>query len=427
MRKSQYLVIMPALCLASAAQAQPGINSGIVLNRPILRPIETLTVREAPPVRFNPRQELGLSKVKPNFKLSESLKRFAAAQNLVNDYANELESRVKNKSVGYAFVVRYRDSNITAERAGGSARRAPDSNPAAMTVDSRLNIASVSKTITAAALLKLMAKKNLSVDVKAHTLLPPDWSFGPNFKTVSVRELLTHYSGVRFPGEVTYANLKAGVAGGVKMADKPVYQYNNSNFGLMRIMIARLANPALSPIESAAPEVYGNTYMWAVKNEVFTPAGLGNENILCKPASDITPLVYQYPSPNIAGTNFGDMSTTNASRGWNMSAKQLSTFAGKLFFSDSILSQQQVDTMITDDLGVYSSQLTPAVVEFGHNGYYPGKDEKGNVFNAGELNSVLVGFSNGISVALLVNSQFGPGLSPTSTVKQAMKTVVEKS
>ena len=51
-----------------------------------------------------------------------------------------------------------------------------------MTVDDRFNIASVSKTITAAAVLKLLNDKGISVDTTVYNYLPTDWKLGNNFK-----------------------------------------------------------------------------------------------------------------------------------------------------------------------------------------------------------------------------------------------------
>jgi hypothetical protein len=68
-------------------------------------------------------------------------------------FSNKLDARLKNKSVGYSFAVVDQAGHVVGG-GGGDARRAPDASPRKMTMDDKLNIASVSKTITAAAVLE---------------------------------------------------------------------------------------------------------------------------------------------------------------------------------------------------------------------------------------------------------------------------------
>jgi CubicO group peptidase (beta-lactamase class C family) len=353
---------------------------------------------------------------------TDKLGRLASAF-FVKTYADALEKKFQGKSVGYSIVVTH-SNGARQERAGGLARRAPDPNPRAMSVNDRYNIASVSKTITAAAVLKLLHEKNISVDAPIHPYLPSSWTLGPNVKTITFRQLLTHRAGIRCGGEVTYDNLKSCIAGGINLADKTEWKYNNSNFGLFRILIPHVASPGLSvPPFVGAASFYGTAYMSYVRNKVFQPAGLGTD-IHCKPIADNPALTYQFPAPVIKGESFGDMSTTNASRGWNMSSKQLVTFMNTLLFTDKILPVAVREQMKSQGLGLYGSQLTPTLTSYEHGGYYPGKQDNGNLYNNGELNSLIIGFSNNISVAVIVNSQYGPNQSVSAAVKETMKAVL---
>src|SRR5687768_17252589 len=47
-------------------------------------------------------------------------------QQLLASYADKLEARLKNRSVGYSFTVTGGSGNLMVSRAGGDARRAPD-------------------------------------------------------------------------------------------------------------------------------------------------------------------------------------------------------------------------------------------------------------------------------------------------------------
>jgi CubicO group peptidase (beta-lactamase class C family) len=342
-------------------------------------------------------------------------------QQFLASYADKLEARLKDRSVGYSFTVAGGSGNLMVSRAGGDARRAPDSNARKMSADDKFNVASVSKTVTAAAVMKILSEKGISVDRPAARWLPASWTLGSNFDKVTLRELLTHRSGIRCGAEVTYENLKACVAGGVNPADKSVQKYNNSNYALFRFIIPRLNGFPVTPIkidESKLPAIYAKLYADYVKQNIFAPIGLNGIDL--KPIATNPALAYQFPSPVQAGDSFGDMTETSASRGWNMSSKQLAIFLHNLVSTEKIVSSETSARMKDEGLGLWKVPVTGRLVDYEHGGHYPGKDDKGNVFNKGEMNTLIANFSNGVNVAIIVNSQFSSG-SIANAAREAMK------
>ena len=332
-------------------------------------------------------------------------------------FSNKLDARLKNKSVGYSFAVVDQAGHVVGG-GGGDARRAPDAGPRKMTMDDKLNIASVSKTITAAAVLKLLSQKRVSLDAPVHPYLPLNWKLGANVKTITFRELLTHRAGLRCPKEVTYLNLRECLAAGIDPALKSQQLYNNSNFALFRMIIPRLngfdgGNTADNAIgNSIASSTYAGLYAEYVRNNILAPAGLSGIDL--KPIASNPALCYQFPTPKAAGESFGDMTETGASRGWNMSARQLAIFFHALFQTQKILPAAVSKKMKDDQLGIWRDASLGTMTAWEHGGYYPGAQ------NAGELNSYGVTFSNGVSVAVIVNSQFGPNQQIPAQVKAAM-------
>lgn len=345
-----------------------------------------------------------------------------ADQKLIEKFAAKFEEKLKNKSVGYQFYITA--AGLTPiGRAGGSARRAPDPNPRPMTVDDRINIASVSKTITAAAVLKLLTEKSINVDTPVYTYLPEGWKLGANVKTITFRNLLQHSSGIRCTTDVDYAGLKKCIADGVSLDNKRAIVYNNSNFGFFRLII-----PALEGFKSdvATDErlalAYSRQYMLYVVRNIFRAAGMGG--IECKPAAKDPTLSYQFPEPKIAGTEFGDTSNVCGSQGWNMSSKQLATFMDVLFNTERILPAAVSQQMRDERLGLFRDRQTnPAVFSHEHTGHYPGRNGD-QPWNPGELNSMIINFANGVNLAVIVNSQFGPGQNLPMTAKETMKEVL---
>jgi CubicO group peptidase (beta-lactamase class C family) len=337
-------------------------------------------------------------------------------------FSNKLDARLKNKSVGYAFAVVDQSGNV-AGGGGGEARRAPDGNPRKMTMDDKLNIASVSKTITAAAVMKLLNQKRISVDAQVHPYLPLNWTLGANVKALTFRELLTHRSGLRCPKEVTYLNLRECLAAGINPALKSQQVYNNSNFALFRMIIPRLSgfdggNTADNAIgNSIASGTYSGLYAEYIRKNILAPAGLTGIDL--KPVATNPALCYQFPTPKVAGESFGDMTETSASRGWNMSARQIALFFHALFDTEKIVPAHVSKKMKDDQLGIWRDMSLGTISAYEHGGFYPGAQNKG------ELNSYGVTFSNGVTVAVIVNSQFGPGQSIPAEVKAALKELVK--
>jgi len=355
----------------------------------------------------------------------QNLPQRVISQEFLTKYADKLEARLKGKSVGYSFTVAGVGANSMVSRAGGDARRAPDANPRKMTADDKFNIASVSKTITAAAVLKILNEKKINVDALVHTFLHPQWKLGNNVKTITFRELLTHRSGIRCEKEVTFLNLRECLADGVSLADKKTQKYNNMNFALFRVIIPNLngfggGSTADNSIgNSIAAASYAQLYEKYVRENIFSPIGL--RGIELKPVATNPALAYQFPGPVGAGDSFGDMTETSASRGWNMSSKQLAVFLHNLLYTERILPKAVTKQMKDEQLGLWKAEIQGTLVDYEHGGYYPGKNDQGGLFNKGEMNTLALAFPNGVSVAIIINSQYGPGLSTANAAREAMK------
>lgn len=157
-------------------------------------------------------------------------------------WAQNIDNLINKQAVGYAYII-MNHGLLMAKNAFGQAHTATDPPTTAMTEDLSSNVASVTKTITAVAVLKLLAAKGVSVTSPIYPYLPSSWTLGPNVKTITFAELLTHTSGIRenfSPNtDTTYANLQSLIQQGIQLSDK-VYSYQNANFALFRIIIPYL-------------------------------------------------------------------------------------------------------------------------------------------------------------------------------------------
>ncbi len=339
----------------------------------------------------------------------------------VRQLCDAIKTRFDNRSVGYQVVVML-PSGKTCEVAGGDARRAPDASIRAMTVNDKITMASVSKTISATALLQLLDQKNISLNTPIRRYLPEDWSYGTNAETITFREILRHYSGIRCDAKggiaLSYAGLKQCLADGVNLNDKTAWDYENTNFALMRVLIPRLEVAPINlgrPIPGGVmklpaaanwtPEDYANRYIAYVNSAVFKPVGL--PALACKVTDGSPALSYKSASANPldfsvvqAGEIWGDMTLRCASQGWFMSARQLAMFMHGLSQTNNIVKPAIYEQMQDNALGLYWNNYNNGLGSWSHGGFHPAE------MNQGEINTVVVGFNNGLSAGVVVNSKF---------------------
>jgi CubicO group peptidase (beta-lactamase class C family) len=339
----------------------------------------------------------------------------AAERAYLENLARLIEGRLAGKSVGYA-VVAMLPSGASVARSGGDARRAPDPFPRAMTVDDKITIASVSKTMTATAVMKLLARRNLSVDTPVWAYLLPSWTLGPNVKTITFRELLSHRAGIRCPNHKTYPALRECFETGVEAADKAEQKYNNSNYAAFRLILPRLAGmPEAVLRDLDARERHGDLksiatvlaarYQEILNKEVFAPAGLPTMH--CRHTDAKPALSYNSANPSDPldfsavgpGEDWGDSTMVCGSAGWFFSARQLAVFTHALTRTSKILPVDIVAQMKAENLGLWAREHG-GVAWHGHGGFHPGAR------NRGELHTFVGAFSNGLTVAVVVNSKF---------------------
>jgi CubicO group peptidase (beta-lactamase class C family) len=144
----------------------------------------------------------------------------------------------------------------------------------------RFELASVSKTFTATAVLILHERGQLSIDDDARKYIPelPQYPNGP----LRIRDLLNHTSGltdyleldaIAKSNKTYWVNSDYLAALGKAPLDFPIrqkYEYNNSNY-----MLAALV------VERAAKKPFGDF----VREEIFVPAGMKNSFVYSGPAA----------------------------------------------------------------------------------------------------------------------------------------------
>ena len=120
-------------------------------------------------------------------------------------------------SVGHSYSI-YRNGAEVASGAGGDAQLSVDGASIGYTTATRQEVASLSKTISAIAVLNALEDRGMDPDELVANHLPMYWNIPASVSDLTVDELLSHHSGLLnvggHPTESQYQNLRASVENG---------------------------------------------------------------------------------------------------------------------------------------------------------------------------------------------------------------------
>lgn len=150
-------------------------------------------------------------------------------------------------------------------------RRALQPDPLPMTINTRFDLASLTKVVaTSTAIMQLVERRKLRLDDPVARYWP---QFAKNGKAgITIRQLLTHYSGLRADLDSNWSGYRA--ATGNIVAEKPVsppgrdYLYSDINFEILGMLVKRVSGTPL--------DIY-------CARHIFRPLGMKNTGF--KPSS----------------------------------------------------------------------------------------------------------------------------------------------
>ncbi len=285
----------------------------------------------------------------------------------------------------------------------------------------RMHIGSVSKLLTAMAMVKLIdhsydAKTNpWPYQVLIANILPTYWMRGPGLTQlgagqVDLRHLLQHHSGFTTTSDQEfhpdYQTMKAVIAAGSNDSNTPNYQ--NVNFSLMRVILA-VMNGNISKDKVFPGDPAFNDYEWDgvavgaytnyLQSNVFQPAGV-NDATLAHPST--VALAYDAASTS-PGWDSGDLSAYSGCAGWHLSVDDLLNVMATYMRAGTIVSTPEALGTLVQELGIDNAQASP-LGEL----YSKGGDD---FDNAGHMEQAAAMFvpSVKIEAAAFVNMPMGNG------------------
>nr|WP_221381857.1 serine hydrolase [Actinoplanes polyasparticus] len=325
-------------------------------------------------------------------------------------FERNLRAALTGKTVGYAYSIG-KAGQLDRQAGVGSARVAPDNPVTAQSATKAMTIASVSKPVTAAAVLRLLEQKNISVDSGIGPWLPSAWKRGANVDKITFRQLMTHTSGLlqnyqtatgTTGGKSTGAWDNIRIAIGQDLGSKG-FKYANMNFSIFRIMVPKIAYGVdLSPLYDAPPANITKAQIDYLTGIVFLGylkpvLALAKASVGCANADANPTKLYAYPTGGQAGWGPQDYTTGCGGYGYNMSANGITSFLSHIRYTEKVISADARKLMVDDNVGMYSYDGAYGTYH-GHNGSWTQSGNRG-------MRSCAMSFHIHVDASLLVNSR----------------------
>lgn len=290
-----------------------------------------------------------------------------------------LDDSLKGKGFGYSFAV-YRKGKLIDARAGGfHARNTEIREDKPVTPDTKMQIASMTKTITAAAFLRLAKEKGIKTTDKIIDYLPKNWVKGPNIDLITFKDLLTHTSGIvgmnancqngSYTENVWYG-LKLLVENGIRKENHGASCYQNANFGLFRVLIPSINGLQFTGNDENDALFASRGYKEYVQKSIFEKAGVVTDEFLGNgfPAPTFG---YDFPYSGEHGFDPGNFSETTGGYGIYLTANQGVKLYAALFSPEdnAVLTQDVRDEIVNSGLGCYSAVMPEGKFSY-HDGWW---------------------------------------------------------
>lgn len=190
----------------------------------------------------------------------------------MDKFEQNIRDRFGANTVGFSYAIAAGDA-IVRHGAMGKARLGTDGNYN-YTIETRQELFSVTKFMTAIATFKLLQLKGKTPDELILPYLPPSWSVHASYSTLTFRQLLSHNSGFQM-SDRGYDSLKLMMT---KPQGNTARNYNNANFALCRILLPYLKYAGTAYLNQVQvediEEFTAIEFREIMRNLVLQPSGL---------------------------------------------------------------------------------------------------------------------------------------------------------
>ena len=346
-------------------------------------------------------------------------------------FTNNVRNHLNGKTVGWAFAV-YQGTTLKFTDSGGMSVLSPQTK---MTPQTRMGVMSMSKTVTAAALVCAMPWMSVKPDSLIGPLLPSNWKKGPKVDQLTFRMLLTHTSGLQpvsggpDGSSLAYDNLRKMVANGVSGSVPAPGAYLNEGYGLLRVLLATMwYSPATvvywdTEYPGEIGKIIGQRYVSLCQSTVLADPSLHALSVVPTGSTPYTNIYdFQQTAQHSPSGDPSDILHTGPDH-WYMSAQEYGRFAAELRLGTYLAGPMCWNTMSQTRAPNAPAALPPypngdarlGVWRFaGKNGEYFGHN---GGYQFGPTNQNVVGsfagwmaFPGGVTAAFVANSNLWFGI-----------------
>lgn len=332
----------------------------------------------------------------------------AAVDTIVFDidlFEQNIGDALDGEAVGYSYAITL-DGALYSEGGVGLARTSADNPETAQSPTKEMHVASVSKMITAVAVLHLLEEKGVSVDDPIGPWLPSGWERGTGVDQLTFRNLMTHTSGFgqNVPGSSSgYSALQQLAAMDV---GSTTFNYENANFGMFRVIVSKLLG--IDPLdypEFPADVLTSSAFILYV-TDLLESVGITAD---CLPSDGNPTLYYRFPYDDSAGIELGSYELGCGGYGFYISARELAQLLATMRFTDELLSPESRQVMDEGFLGWMDPENPYPWGDGGPFGAYRnhGGDWGFNPAPKRGLDSCVMNFPIVVQASLIINSVGG--------------------
>lgn len=325
-----------------------------------------------------------------NGQLLRTIREYPTSRETINpNWAGVFQNALGSSAQGYAWIVS-RNGQTVSSGVSGRVRSPYESANANTfwTLDRRINLASVSKPITAVGIIKLLNDRGISLDAPFYPYIQGKVpTVGQGVNTVTFRQLLSMRSGLQ-PNGTVYTHqsfwdfLRQYLQQGLTGTPGQTFAYSNTNFSIL---------------QGALEEISGLPYDRYIKEQVLAPMSIDTSRFTTDPdPSSWATLSYSGQQDQRFGYYWPKASMLGPS-GWIAPASELIKFLTGVR-NHVVLSPQKTEEMFTQQLGWF-------IYEGAYGQYF---NFEGRLINGMSpqqgLSTVAIRFSDGYDALLLVNT-----------------------